>query len=657
MAKCTICGGELEKKDGLFYCPRCVKYYRVERIEEGKKPKEEPVSPEKKGSEFEQFLPTKNSSFIVYFILLFGFLYWFLNMYLSVSFMTLLTFLPAWIPASVAMIGIIILASFVGSALLMQFTLVTGLAYLIMFGVLAVAVPFLAKFLPNISALFAQNTEFGNFISWISCLFKNMGNMEVCGSLIGPGNGQPPVDITSTMKVNFGYYDPDEKKYEIPRPKVGEKYKFKITMENLFPEKPIKDVSISGYLYDGKDETNKIEMKPENCYVYQDCSEKRPCELGKVPIETYICTAGMYSCSFKDLNKLVVEITYNYNTYREARFVFASSRENLGKVPKIETPRIKGPVRLIIDFEPSSIIPESKENEVVMRIRFANDGRGNVIDEKSMKIVRLDQEKELLGLGDCKVESGSMLESGSMQSASIFRGFYSSEINIGESSVTGSPKIVVKRGEKKHVYSCSFPVLKKDIDSDFRTIPFKIDVDYVYQERFVYNIPSLDPSQCGNGKTGTTVASGIVKQKIIDAAEASGIPTWVALGIAQVESNMNHFGVGQCGDSERGVKIGCSGEVGLFQIMPGTEGCSREYLLNLDNNIECAMKVIWSKCKAFYHTRGIDCSKSKESVYYDCNSKYYSGWDIAIRGYNGWSCLNLNYVENVRAAGLALARG
>jgi hypothetical protein len=32
-----------------------------------------------------------------------------------------------------------------------------------------------------------------------------------------------------------------------------------------------------------------------------------------------------------------------------------------------------------------------------------------------------------------------------------------------------------------------------------------------------------------------------------------------------------------------------------------------------------------------------------------CNGKFYTGWEAALRGYNGWGCMNLDYVEKVIA--------
>ncbi|MCD4760204.1 transglycosylase SLT domain-containing protein [archaeon] len=101
---------------------------------------------------------------------------------------------------------------------------------------------------------------------------------------------------------------------------------------------------------------------------------------------------------------------------------------------------------------------------------------------------------------------------------------------------------------------------------------------------------------------------------------------------------------------------GPDGCTGLMQIEPKTA----EYLCGVSNvenlhgsanaeaNIECGAKVLRDKYNTFKDGGtpvGADCKTETEEKY-----KAYREWEAALRGYNGWSCLeiyNTDYVENV----------
>lgn len=150
----------------------------------------------------------------------------------------------------------------------------------------------------------------------------------------------------------------------------------------------------------------------------------------------------------------------------------------------------------------------------------------------------------------------------------------------------------------------------------------------------------LCPAVSAAGTGGITSEVG---QKIIRAAKSNEVPPYLLLAIAQQETNMQHTD-----PSTGNVKISSSGAIGIMQIMPDTASGTCGYqnvndLYDIDKNIYCGAMVLRSKDGA--------------SKTYSCGQKIatYEGWWAKTRGYVGWGCMHLNYVEEVKQKCISMA--
>ncbi len=151
----------------------------------------------------------------------------------------------------------------------------------------------------------------------------------------------------------------------------------------------------------------------------------------------------------------------------------------------------------------------------------------------------------------------------------------------------------------------------------------------------------------------------VVFQKIACEAKKAGVPPSIMIGIAMTESGGKHC------DNQGNVKLGDGGRsIGLMQ----TSQCSDTGdVRNINENIRCSIKILLNKCTysnlwiirndigrcnptGYCTDNGVKCEYCYNVP--GINTKTYYGWDIAIRGYNGWgSCgvdANYNYVETVK---------
>lgn len=209
---------------------------------------------------------------------------------------------------------------------------------------------------------------------------------------------------------------------------------------------------------------------------------------------------------------------------------------------------------------------------------------------------------------------------------------------------------------------------KKGLISAEVTYEYTIDDDYKKSGARCECSPSGTGDGSSNGGPGSCPdltekcpTGEKLLQKIACEAKKEGVPADIMLGIAHVESggSMTHC------TSNGDVKIGSYGEIGLMQILPDTMGCGKDYLSDINNNIRCSIKILKDKCSYSQNSNinnGIGicnptgiCTDSSVKCTYNCpefGSKEYSGWDIAIRGYNGWGCgpteANRRYVELVK---------
>jgi hypothetical protein len=141
-------------------------------------------------------------------------------------------------------------------------------------------------------------------------------------------------------------------------------------------------------------------------------------------------------------------------------------------------------------------------------------------------------------------------------------------------------------------------------------------------------------------------------------AEEQNVDSYLVLAVVLQESNCN-----------QNAKNSDSGSAGLMQITSSTfnDICATPLdknfvndVFDIDTNIHCGVLVLKNKYNSF--KKGVQQSSVYNSnsgfkkLVDNCISDYpkyetYTGWDAALRGYNGWGCVppkaDVNYVEKV----------
>ncbi|MFC1691532.1 hypothetical protein ACFL0W_05120 [Nanoarchaeota archaeon] len=152
-----------------------------------------------------------------------------------------------------------------------------------------------------------------------------------------------------------------------------------------------------------------------------------------------------------------------------------------------------------------------------------------------------------------------------------------------------------------------------------------------------------------------------IQNKIIALAGKYGVPETLALGIANQESQFKHlndqgqvlegygggdWGMMQINDKPAAgwVNLGCF-DIGQKSGPCDVEECIGKTVKDVDST--CNMAVGINILKLNYKD-GLD--RFPEGRLHTCTGNHYSGWDYAVRGYNGWGCKggDLHYVTNIQ---------
>jgi hypothetical protein len=143
-----------------------------------------------------------------------------------------------------------------------------------------------------------------------------------------------------------------------------------------------------------------------------------------------------------------------------------------------------------------------------------------------------------------------------------------------------------------------------------------------------------------------------VFSKIACEAKKAGVPADIMIGIAAYESSGGYH----CDKNGKVISGDEGRSIGLMQVNRDT--CSKLGFdaTNVNENIRCAISIFMDKCnnaKSYATGAGFSCTGEgtckdyQLSCTYDCSQyaseaeggiKEYRGWDLAIRGYNGWGC-------------------
>jgi hypothetical protein len=229
---------------------------------------------------------------------------------------------------------------------------------------------------------------------------------------------------------------------------------------------------------------------------------------------------------------------------------------------------------------------------------------------------------------------------------------FSVNFDVENSEIEDSDYICISK-----VRNCDKNIYILSIKQGFCEILNADCIKYEGQETGNSNQPS-GSEDCAD-LTDNCATGEIVLQKIACEAKKAGVPADIIIGIAMTETGGHHC------DKNGNVILGDNGKsIGIMQ----TSQCKDTGdVHNINENIRCAIKKLIEKCEysKYYIIRqnigeckptGYCTNEGVRCVYcYNVDGvspKVYQGWDIAIRGYNGWgSCeiqANYNYVETVK---------
>ncbi|MEM5776902.1 MAG: hypothetical protein QXJ06_00445 [Candidatus Aenigmatarchaeota archaeon] len=202
---------------------------------------------------------------------------------------------------------------------------------------------------------------------------------------------------------------------------------------------------------------------------------------------------------------------------------------------------------------------------------------------------------------------------------------------------------------------CLYPnvCLKYSCPEDYREVS-----DICENKNYVCCRPIYIDEACKD-LTNNCASGKEVFDKIACEAIKEGVPPDIMIGIAIQESRGDHCNLlGNVKENDGGKSIG------LMQVSqcPDTGDVH-----NINENIRCAIKKLKEKCAYSIYDVLVEnvgkcnptgfCTDNEVECIYCYNvegvlPKKYKGWDIAIRGYNGWGGCekeeNYNYVENVK---------
>ncbi len=130
---------------------------------------------------------------------------------------------------------------------------------------------------------------------------------------------------------------------------------------------------------------------------------------------------------------------------------------------------------------------------------------------------------------------------------------------------------------------------------------------------------------------------------VIRYSEANGVPEEIIKAIIVQESGGRidsvHVNLDESGNMR-------STDYGIMQINDRAhpkffDSTREDFVCDASRDVECN---IFAGTKILRESFDL----SKEGRVFTCTGKFYTGWDAALRGYNGWGCTgNNNYVEDV----------
>ena len=492
------------------------------------------------------------------------------------------------------------------------------------------------------------------------------------------------------------------------QPTAGRKYKLRVFLTNINPS--IQDEILRKNIYDIKVKEVVALASPssfqfeedEQSYLYTTILTK---EINLPPGETVPVVLEFQQlpseCQGRMYFKVIAKTTQT--TSGKSEFMFLPDvSEQVRHSFKTDKSTPLGPIDVIPYVIPPNVIMEEDINDASVHITIYNQKDNVAIINK----VRLLIQRDYVSVEKCEDD-----EFNELNNIISFCDSRDAAVCIDFNFIN---KIILK-GKEAYSIECklSFDKTKYDRAKEKSFIVAEVNYNYNYEEFFSISaknckarvtttigecrLPNICYKySCPEGyeeTTGTCGADSVccapisdlkcedlvedcptrerALQKLACEARKAGIPPEIMIGIAMQESGGYHCKDGKVKSSDNG------NSVGLMQV--NINACPGLDVTNVNENIKCAISVFMNKCnnaRSYATAQGFSCSEEGDSckdyrLYctYDCSMytsdveegvKRYSGWDLAIRGYNGRGCCAgndcysdlarqvRNYVETVK---------
>ena len=291
--------------------------------------------------------------------------------------------------------------------------------------------------------------------------------------------------------------------------------------------------------------------------------------------------------------------------------------------------------------------------------------------------------KVMFGENEEEVYTGYSLDVNKLEPRDAFKDIdrfrsFSCRLNV-EESVLGNTPITVKYFRAKARYNY---VVSKDIDVQIQSAPGtagkvseKVEISELVPGDIGKKIETHASSILGGGYVDLALAlawdeswhrhcckdkgnkgDGCEGTHEDDCYEEKLISSGSSFGVMQLNKEVHcpwFHPVEICEESsaKKNVNYGTYGCSSTYDEDKANSECATYYTANCvgkdATNVDCNIKLGLRYLKKLYDEGQQGYLDGK---FYDCNGKTYSGWDYALRAYNGWSCegqADLEFVENV----------
>jgi len=174
-------------------------------------------------------------------------------------------------------------------------------------------------------------------------------------------------------------------------------------------------------------------------------------------------------------------------------------------------------------------------------------------------------------------------------------------------------------------------------------------------EKFTALLTTLKSTSVGGRKCLCGDNCGAYANEIIAVSGLLNVDKLLFLSLMMQESSCDSS---VSSDSSTGLmQVNLDVHCGKYELSSDKVKCKEELINNSQKNIDVGAQIL----KSIYTTYGSKQTQFKSACTKEYQSKIYTGWDAALRGYNGWGCNSKypsqdNFVEEINARYVGLQK-